>query len=151
MKSSFLYILILLITTSFSNQILCQYNNLQQNFNSNKKVKVQSVILSEIETSIQDNDIQTLSKYFTSQPYISLINGVNGYYSSNQAYYILEDFFKTYKVVSFSFDEKKAEESVSYGRGAYYYEKKGKRETAHLYITLNKAGSKWYITQISIN
>lgn len=151
MKSSFLYILILLFTTSFSYQILCQHNNLQQNFNSNKKVKVQSVILSEIETSIQDNDIKSLAKYFTSQPYISLINGVNGYYSSNQAYYILEDFFKTYKVVSFSFDEKKAEESVSYGRGAYYYEQKGKRETAHLYITLNKAGSKWYITQISIN
>jgi hypothetical protein len=54
-------------------------------------------------------------------------------------------------VVSFNFDEKKAEESVSYGKGTYFYERKGKRETAHLYITLNKAGSKWYITQISIN
>jgi hypothetical protein len=151
MKRAFLYILVLLFTTLFSTQTFSQRNNLQQNLNSTKKVKLQSLILNEIESSIRDNDIKSLSKYFSSQPYISLINGVNGYYSSNQAYYILEDFFKTFKVVSFSFEEKKAEESVSYGKGAYYYEKKGKRETAHLYITLNKAGSKWYITQISIN
>jgi len=151
MKRTLLYILVLVFNTLFSCPLLSQHNNLQQNLNSTKKVKIQSQILNEIETSIQDNDIKSLSKYFSSQPYISLINGVNGYYSSNQAYYILENFFNTFKVVSFSFEEKKAEESVSYGKGAYYYEKKGKRENAHLYITLNKAGSKWYITQISIN
>ena len=151
MKNIFLFFLVFLLTLSFTDQLLSQHNNLQNSLNSNQKVKIQSVILNEIETSIQNNDIKSLAKYFTSQPYISLINGVNGYYSSNQAYYILEDFFNSFKVVSFNFDEKKAEESVSYGKGTYFYERKGKRETAHLYITLNKAGSKWYITQISIN
>lgn len=151
MKNIFLYFLVFLLTLSFSDKLLPQHNNLQNSLNSNKKVKIQIVILNEIETSIQKNDIKSLAKNFTSQPYISLINGVNGYYSSNQSYYILEDFFNSYKVVSFSFDEKKVEESISYGRGSYYYEKKGKRETAHLYVTLNKAGNKWYITQISIN
>ena len=151
MKITFLYIIVILSVSSFFYPLFSQHNNLQQNFNSTNKVKVQSIILNEIESGITNNKTQIISKYFSSQPYISLINGVNGYYSSNQAYYILEDFFNSYRVVSFRFEEKKTEESTSYGKGDYYFEKKGKREVAHLYITLTKAGSKWYITQISIN
>ena len=151
MKRPIIYIIAFLLTPSFSNPLFSQNNNLQKNLNPTSTVKIQSIIFDEIETGILNNDLKSFSQYFTSQPYISLINGVNGYYSSNQTYYILEDFFNSFKVVSFKFEEKKNEESVSYGKGAYYFEKKGKREVAHLYITLSKAGSRWYITQISIN
>jgi hypothetical protein len=151
MKTTFLYIIVILSIASFFNPLFSQHNNLQQNINSTDKVKIQSIILDEIESGILNNNMQVISNFFSSQPYISLINGVNGYYSSNQAYYILEDFFNSFKVVSFRFEEKKTEEQISYGKGTYYFEKKGKREVAHLYITLSKAGSKWYITQISIN
>jgi hypothetical protein len=151
MKNTIIYILLILFCASFFNPLFSQYNNLKKDINSTNKVKIQSIILNEIESGILNNDVKSFSQYFTSQPYISLINGVNGYYSSNQTYYILEDFFNSFKVVSFRFEERKTEESVAYGKGTYYYEKKGKREEAHLYITLSKSGSKWYITQISIN
>ena len=151
MKTIFLYIIVILFALAFYNPFFSQQNNLQKNLNSANKVKTQSIIFNEIEAGILKNEVKSFSQYFSSQPYISLINGVNGYYSSNQAYYILEDFFNSFKVVSFGFEEKKIEESVSYGKGTYYFEKKGKREAAHLYITLSKSGSKWYITQISIN
>jgi len=151
MKHPIIYIIVILFSPSFFNPLFSQNNNLQKNLNPTGTVKIQSIIFDEIETGILNNDLKSFSQYFTSQPYISLINGVNGYYSSNQTYYILEDFFNSFKVVSFRFEEKKTEESVSYGKGAYYFEKKGKREIAHLYITLSKAGSRWYITQISIN
>ena len=151
MKITFLYTIVILSVLSFFYPIFSQHNNLHQNFNSTNKIKIQSIILDEIESGITNNKTEVISKYFASQPYISLINGVNGYYSANQAYYILEDFFNSYRVVSFRFEEKKTEESISYGKGEYYFEKKGKREVAHLYVTLSKAGSKWYITQISIN
>jgi len=130
---------------------LPQDNNFQQNLNSNNKVSAQVIIFNDIESGINSSDVTKISKYFAPQPYISLINGVNGYYSSNQAYYILEDFFDTYKVLSFEMDESKIDESVSYAKGEYYFEKKGKREIAHLYVTLSKSGSRWQITQISIN
>lgn len=130
---------------------LPQDNNYQQNLNSNNKVSAQVIIFNDIESGINSSDVTKISKYFAPQPYISLINGVNGYYSSNQAYYILEDFFDTYKVLSFEMDESKIDESVSYAKGEYYFEKKGKREFAHLYVTLSKSGSRWQITQISIN
>jgi hypothetical protein len=63
----------------------------------------------------------------------------------------MEDFFNSFKIVSFEMAETKTEGTVSYGKGDYYYEKKGRREVAHLYISLSKSGNKWYITQISIN
>ena len=141
----------ILATASFLYPIFPQHNNLQKNLTSSEKIKIQSVILNEIEEGIIDNDVKAFSRYFSSQPYISLLNGVNGYYSSNQAYYILEEFFNSFKVISFRFEDKKTDGSVAYGKGEYYFEKKGKREMANLYITLNKTGSRWFITQISIN
>jgi hypothetical protein len=124
---------------------------LQNNINSGNSVKVEIIALNEIEEGIKNGDINKLTGYFASQPYISLLSGVNGYYSSNQTYYILQDFFQNFKVVSFKFDNKKFEENVVYGTGEYFYERKGKRESAYLYITLNKIGNKWTILQISIN
>ena len=151
MKRVFFYIVAIMITGSFFHPVFSQHNNLQKSLSSSEKMKVQTLILNEIEEGIINNDIEAFSRYFSSQPYISLINGVNGYYSSNQTYYILEDFFNSFKVISFRFQEKKTDESVAYGKGEYYFEKKGKREVANLYITLNKTGSRWFITQISIN
>jgi hypothetical protein len=150
MKTLFFYLAIFFIVSA-SNFLFSQNNNLRQNLNTDSKVKIQSVIFNDIESGIVSNDVKKISQYFSSQPYISLVNGVNGYYSSNQAYYIMEDFFNSFKVVSFKMNEKKIEQSVSYCKGDYYFEKKGRRELAHLYITLSKSGNKWYITQISIN
>jgi len=149
MKAFFLFIVILFVILSavtFPQEI-----NFQQNLNSNNKIKAQTVVFNDIESGIISNNVKKFSKYFSPQPYISLINGVNGYYSSNQAYYIIEDFFNTFKVVSFKMIETKNDDPVSYGKGDYYFEKKGKREVAHLYVTLSKTGDRWYITQISIN
>jgi len=150
MKTLFLYIVIIFFVSG-SSYLFAQHNNLQQNINNGNKVKIQTIIFNDIESGIASNDVKKFSQYFSSQPYISLVNGVNGYYSSNQAYYIMEDFFNSFKVVSFKMEETKSEGSVSYGKGDYYFEKKGRREVAHLYITLSKSGNKWYITQISIN
>ncbi len=150
MKTAFFISVVFFIVTS-GRLSFSQYDSIQQNLSSDTKVKTQTIIFNNLESGILTNDVKKISKYFSPQPYISLINGVNGYYSSNQAYYILEDFFTTYKVVSFKISETKNEESVSYGKGDYYFEKKGKREVAHLYVTLSKSGSKWHITQISIN
>jgi len=150
MKTLFLYIVIIFFVSG-SSYLFAQHNNLQQNINNGNKVKIQTIIFNDIELGIASNDVKKFSQYFSSQPYISLVNGVNGYYSSNQAYYIMEDFFNSFKVVSFKMEETKSEGAVSYGKGDYYFEKKGRRELAHLYITLSKSGNKWYITQISIN
>lgn len=150
MKTLFFNMVIAILLLG-SNQLIAQEENFKQNLSSGNKVKIQSIIFRDIESGITNNDVKKFSQYFSPQPYISLINGVNGYYSSNQAFYILEKFFNEYRVVTFELEEGKTEGTVSYGKGDYQYEKKGRRESAHLYITLTKSGSKWYITQLSIN
>ncbi len=147
----YFYSIVVICLCFFVSSMFSQNLNLQNNFNSGNSVKVEIIALNEIEEGIKNGDINKLTGYFASQPYISLLSGVNGYYSSNQTYYILQDFFQNFKVVSFKFDNKKFEENVVYGTGEYFYERKGKRESAYLYITLNKIGNKWTILQISIN
>jgi Domain of unknown function (DUF4783) len=136
----------LLNSISYSQEHNFLNNNKSQNVDSQKYS-----IFSEIEEGLQINNVGKISKYFSQQPYLSFSNNVTGYYSSNQAYYILEDFLNLHRVISFKFDNRKMEENFAYATGSYLYELKGKRDTKQIYLTLNKIGNNWYITQISIN
>jgi hypothetical protein len=108
-------------------------------------------VFSELEQAISDRNVNAISSYFGSQTYFSLSNGSSGYYTSNQAYYILENFFNVYQVRTFRFNNIQSGETNPYGTGVYTYELKGKRSTAQVYISLKPAGSNWKITQLTIN
>lgn len=111
----------------------------------------QESIFKEIESGIKEGDVERISRYFGSQTYFSFSNGINGYYSSNQAFYVLEEFFNIYKVTSFKFDHIKNDKFNSYATGKYNYDNKGQRNTAQVYISLKKVGPNWIITQFTIN
>ncbi len=124
-------------------------------FSNQTKVTVegnqQESIFKEIELGIKEGNVETISKYFGQQTYFSFSNGINGYYSSNQAFYVLEDFFKIYKVTSFKFEHIKNDKLNSYATGKYNYDNKGQRSTAQVYISIKKVGPNWIITQFTIN
>jgi hypothetical protein len=109
------------------------------------------VILTEIEKGISKGNVDELTRYLSHQTYFSLSNGTRGYYSSNQAYYILEDFFKLYQVVTFRFQNIQTGEGNPYATGTYVYEFKGKRVSSQVYISLKNIGKSWKITQITFN
>ncbi len=147
MKKSF-YILLSLICLNFVNSAY------SQNFNSNSKTNTQSEsyrIFTEISSGISSQDVESIARYFSSQTYLSLSNGISGYYSSNQAYYVLEDFFKVYRVTSFRFDNVQTDSNNPYATGEYQFEYRGKRDLAQVYISLKKTGKNWKISQITIN
>ena len=108
-------------------------------------------IITEIEKGFVEGDVSLISPHFSSQLYLSFLNDVSGYYSSNQAYYILEKFFKEYSVISFSFDQVKTDINTPYATGIYYYEQKGNRSEAKVYLSLKYTNKSWEITQISID
>ncbi len=145
------FVFSLMFVGTFTAEFYSQDNNISKKLNSQSKFHFENVIFQEIENGIVESDVSKIARYFSPKPYLSFSNGVTGYYSSNQAYYILEDFFNIYKVISFKFDHKKNDNSVSYATGIYYYESRGKRDSAQVYITLSKLGDNWFITQISIN
>lgn len=108
-------------------------------------------IINQIEIAISKNDVQSLSAHLGAQTYLNLPNGISGYYSSNQAYFVLEDFLETYRMISFSFNEINTGGNNPYATGSYNYEFKGKRDSAHIYLQLRNSGKSWTITQITIN
>jgi len=116
-----------------------------------EKSNIAQLIFGDIEAGINSGNVAQFSKFLDSQTYFSLSNGISGYYSANQAYYVLEDFFKLYQVISFRLKNVKSGGENPYATGEYYYELKGKKDTAQVYISLKFTGSTWKITQITIN
>ncbi|MCL5030281.1 MAG: DUF4783 domain-containing protein [Bacteroidetes bacterium] len=108
-------------------------------------------LFQKIENGISSGKVSNFSKFFSSQIYLSLSNGVNGYYSSNQAYYVLVEYFKMYQSTSFELGNMQEDESGMSATGSYNYIFKGKREAAQVYVSLKSTGKKWKITQITIN
>lgn len=135
----------------FMGSVFAQEKNYLNKFDSGKNVAATQNVFNNIETAISKGNISTLSGYLASQTYLSLSNGIRGYYSSNQAYYILEDYFRIYNVKSFRFDNLNSADNTPYATGVYNYEYKGTRNSAQVYISMNKIGKNWKITQITIN
>ena len=149
MKNFYLIYTILVIGLPYC-LIHAQENKITK-FDNKKQRNPAEIILNEIEGGIAKGNVAAIFKHLSPQTYFSLTNGIRGYYSSNQAYYILEDFFKIYHVVSFRFQSIKSEEGNPYATGNYYYEFKGKRESAQVYISLKNLGKNWKIIQITFN
>ncbi|OGU37644.1 MAG: hypothetical protein A2058_05210 [Ignavibacteria bacterium GWA2_36_19] len=118
---------------------------------SNQRRSITKNVFNEIEMEISTGKASSISRFLSGQTYLSLSNGVNGYYSSNQAFYILEDYFKIHRVISFKLQSIKTEEDVPYAIGIFYFDHRGKRGTARVYISLNKSGNNWKISQLTIN
>jgi hypothetical protein len=123
---------------------------LQDNKDFTRNEQVVNVV-KKIQDAIVNKDISTLVDHLSSQTYFNLPNGISGYYSSNQAYFVLEDFLKTYRVTSFNFDEINTKNNTPFATGTYDYDFKGKRNSAHIYLQLRNTGKNWRITQITIN
>ena len=141
-----------IITLLFVSSILYpQSSNLIKKNETDKIAQQDELIFKEIETGIREAEVTKISKYFGQQTYFSFSNGINGYYSNNQAFYVVDDFFKLYRVISFKFDHIKSDKNNSYATGKYNYDNRGQRSSAQVYISLKKIGNNWNITQFTIN
>lgn len=149
MKKHFLIFFAWLIV---GNIAFAQQNFLNQNRSENKEQSnLLTSVFNRIERGISAGSVSELSAYLNSKTYLSLANGISGYYTSNQAFYVLEDFFNVYKVTSFHFLNMQINENLPYATGVYKYYFRGKRDSANVYISLKQSGDTWKITQITIN
>ena len=144
-------IIILILIFILGQQIFAQEYPIKSEINSNSQNTVAYEILEEIEMGISKTHLSAISPQLSSHIYLSFLNGVSGYYSANQAYYVLENFFKEYKVTSFKFDSFNFNTVTPFAKGTYNYENKGNRSEAKVYLTMKLTGESWKITQISIN
>ena len=144
-------IIILVLILILGQQIFAQKYPIKSDLQSNSQNSLGYEILEEIEMGFSETKLSAISPHLSSQIYLSFINGVSGYYSANQAYYVLENFINEYKVISFKFDSFNFNTITPFAKGTYYYEHKGNRSEAKVYLTMKLTGQSWKITQISIN
>jgi len=144
-------IMIIIIFSFLTWSALGQEAKFFNKLDSNQRQIITKNVFDEIEAGIFSGKAASISNYLSGHTYLSFSNGVNGYYSSNQAYYVLEDLFRVYRVISFKLQSIKTDEDVPYATGLYYYDRRGKRGTARVYISLSKSGKNWKISQLTIN
>ena len=109
------------------------------------------LIFNKIESGIKEFDVNQFSDYFQSETFVSFINGVSGSFSSNQLFFIVQDFINTYKPISFRITKISSGPQYSFATGFYDYSYEGIRGVAKFYISLKIENSNWRISQISIN
>jgi HAMP domain-containing protein len=102
-----------------------------------------------VETAVRGADVGSLAKSFGRQVYVNLKGGESGYFSSNQASFILQSFFTPRRPVSFSFSTIQLEgEPFATGSGTFLV--KGTRETLQLYVSVSRQGDRWVISQFNV-
>ena len=107
--------------------------------------------LDEIGNGISSGKIASISNLFSSQIYLNLSDGVSGYYSANQAYYVIQEFLQPRQVISFKINDIQEDAENVYATGTYSFLIKGKRDSSQIYLSLKRSSKKWKITQITIN
>jgi hypothetical protein len=113
-------------------------------------VETPETIVGNIERAIVAEDAKGVAQYFGKQVFLSLQNSEGSYYSSNQAQYVLQDFFTSHRVIAFKFTSVNATASTSYATGGGRIKLKGNRAAIQVYISLTKAGDRWVISQFNV-
>ena len=104
-----------------------------------------------IEEGMANATVDKFSKYFGNRNYLSLSNGVSGYYSTNQSYYVIKDFLSIYQPISFKLTNIVTETTTPFASGILKYNSKGVRGTSIIFISLHFIDGEWKISQITIN
>lgn len=107
--------------------------------------------LIKIEDAFNSGEVSSLGEYIDSKTYFSFTSDLTGYYSYSQIYNLLKDYFSAYTPIKFKFSSKQGESQTPFGWGEYIYLRNGIRGSHKIFISLQKSGPNFYISQISIN
>jgi hypothetical protein len=109
-----------------------------------------SLIFNDIQQGLAQSDIKIFSNHFARELYLNLRGGESGYYSSDQASYILQNFFRSRRTINFKFSTVSEVGEMPYATGGGIFLKRGTRETLQVYVGLTKYHEKWVITQFNV-
>jgi len=117
----------------------------------NSREKDALKVFARFEEGIAEGSVDKFSIFFGTRNYLSLSNGVSGYYSANQSYYVIKDFLSINEPTSFKLTNIVSETSTPFASGILKYNSNGIRKNANVFISLQRMNKNWYISQITIN
>jgi hypothetical protein len=109
-----------------------------------------SLIFDDIQAAVKSGDLNPLSPDLARQVYLNLPGVEGGFFSENQALYILKDYFKSRRVLSFRLSTVSTVEGTPYATGGGTYLQRGVQELLQVYVALKKSGDRWVIAQFSV-
>jgi len=107
-------------------------------------------VFEDVQHGFETCNIGAFSAHLGSQLQVALKGEESGYFSSNQAYYILEKFLKARKTSSFEFTNVGEAKTTPYATGTAVFTNKGTREVTQVYVALMRVAEKWFIAEINV-
>ncbi|MFC2083858.1 DUF4783 domain-containing protein [Bacteroidota bacterium] len=126
-------------STILRSQIKPQKNNLLE-------------LVENFESGMRTGDIDEFAKYLNSELYLSLSNSIeSGYYSANQSYYLIQNYFNISSPMDFNVDRINTKSKSPYLIGEMNYYNEGIKKKSTVYVSFFEDRSGWKISQISID
>jgi hypothetical protein len=107
-------------------------------------------LFAEIERGLSSGNANGLSGLFAAEVQVSLRGGENGYFSSHQAYYLLETYLRNRRLVNLTFSTIGDSDVNPYATGGANLLYRGSREYVQVYVALTLSGDRWVISRINI-
>jgi hypothetical protein len=115
----------------------------------NNKINNQREVFAVIEAGIDGGIVEKFSDCIGKQVFLSIRGGESGYYSSNQAYFILKNFMSSRKPLGFTFTTYGLTENIPFATGRAAFRYKRNREYFQIYVSLNQVEDSWVIDKIN--
>ncbi len=108
------------------------------------------IVFEEIQDGFERGNVALFSAHLAPQVQVNLKGEESGYYSANHAHYVLENYMKSRKVLSFEFTSVGETETMPYGIGRAVFGSKGNREVMQVYVSLMNTDGRWAVAEINI-
>jgi len=151
----FLVFILLFAVLPVHAQVRPKVPNPRSNSLLNERVEVPQfpevrAVFQRIERGIMTGSAETFKADLGKQVSMTMSGGENGYYSSGQAFLILQNFFSTRKPSQFEFSRINDNAANPFATGGLSFIRKGTRESVQVYVSLARQDSAWAITQFNI-
>jgi hypothetical protein len=107
-------------------------------------------VVDDVERGIASGSVAAFAGHFPQQVSINLRGEGEGTYSSNQAYYLLDQFFRLRRFTGCRMSTVGESGGTPFATGSATFTLKGARQNAQVYLSLARSGDRWVISQINI-
>jgi len=105
----------------------------------------------DIADGINYESVYLIIPYFGSEVYLNFVDNEKGYYSPDQARFIIESFLTNYPATSFKWKVSNASDNYAFALGKHKYKKNGSIYKFDVSASLKYVYGKWLIDQLIVN
>ena len=107
-------------------------------------------VFASVEKGLVSGTPELFDQHFDKRVFMNLPGERSGYYSADQAYYLLDEFLRARSLEGFRFTTIDVSESTPYATGGTLLSVEGREGRAQVYVSLSYTADRWVISKINI-